>query len=151
MVSRRTIDDFLAQKTLAVVGVSRDGKTGFGNIVLKEMGAKGYTLLPVHPQAEAIQGRPCARSLAEVAPRVGGAVLVTPPASTSALVREAAAAGITRVWLQQGAESEDAVRFCEEHGLAVVHHECIMMFSEPTGFPHRLHRGVWWLLRKLPS
>ncbi len=151
MVSRRTIDDFLAQKTLAVVGVSRDGKKGFGNAVLKELGAKGYTLLPVHREAQTIQGRPCARSLAEVAPRVGGVVLVTPPDSTSALVREAAAAGITRVWMQQGAESEDAVRFCDEHGIAAVHHECILMFTEPAGFPHRLHRGIWWLLGKLPA
>ncbi len=151
MVSRKAIDDFLAQKTLAVVGVSRDGKKGFGNAVLKELGAKGYELLPVHPQADAVQGRKCARSLAEVAPRVGGVVLVTPPAATSTLVREAAAAGIRRVWIQQGAESDEAIRFCEEQGLTAVHHECILMFTEPTGFPHRLHRGIWWLLGKLPA
>lgn len=28
---------------------------------------------------------------------------------------------------------------------------CILMFAEPTGLGHRLHRWVWGLLGKLPS
>jgi predicted CoA-binding protein len=150
MVTRATIDDFLAQKTLALVGVSRDG-TGFGNAVRKELAAKGYTLLLVHPQADSVEGTRCARSVKEVADRVGGAILVTPPAVTGKLVREVADAGISRVWMQQGAESDEAVRFCEEHGVKVVHHQCILMFSEPAAFPHRLHRGLLRLFRRLPS
>ena len=31
------IDDFLAQRSLALLGVSRDGQTGFGNAVRKEL------------------------------------------------------------------------------------------------------------------
>lgn len=150
MVKRAAIDDFLAQKTLALVGISRDG-TGFGNAVRKELAAKGYTLLLVHPQADAIAGSTCARTLKEVADKVGGAILVTPPAVTGKLVREAAEAGISRVWMQQGAESDEAVRYCEEHGVKVVHRQCILMFSEPAAFPHRFHRGLLRLFRRLPS
>ncbi len=150
MVSRQTIDDFLAQKTLALVGISRDGKKGFGNAVRRELTAKGYTLLLVHPAATAIEGIPCARTVKEVADRVGGAILVTPPAVTSKLVREAADAGIRRVWIQQGAESDEAVRFCEQHGVAVVHHQCVLMYPESAAFPHRVHRGLLKLFRRLP-
>jgi len=150
MVKRATIDDFLAQKTLALVGVSRDGK-GFGNAVRKELAAKGYTLLLVHPEADAIEGTRCARSVRDVADRVGGVILVTPPAATAKLVREVAEAGIGRVWIQQGAESDEAIRYCEQHGVKVVHHQCVLMFSEPAAFPHRLHRGLLRLFGRLPS
>ena len=85
MIPRAVIDDFLAQRSLALVGVSASGR-GFGHVVLKELGAKGYTLHLVHPRAAEIAGRPCARSLAEVASQVGGVVLVTPPAETEKLV-----------------------------------------------------------------
>ncbi|NOY06371.1 MAG: CoA-binding protein, partial [Chlorobi bacterium] len=63
----------------------------------------------------------------------------------------AAENGIRRIWMQQGAESEEAIRFCEEHGINVVHGECIMMFMEDPAFMHRAHRWVWKLLGKLPS
>jgi predicted CoA-binding protein len=65
-------------------------------------------------------------------------------------VQEAAQAGIKRVWMQQGAESQEAIRFCEQNGMSTVHGECIMMFAEPLGF-HGIHRFVWRLLGKLPN
>jgi uncharacterized protein len=139
MVPRALIDDFLAQKSLALVGVSQSGQ-GFGNIVRKELSSKGYQLYLVHPRAEEIDGLPCATSLAEIAERVDGVILVTPPAHTDKLVQEAVAHGIRRVWMQQGAESDAAIRFCEEAGIAAIHHECILMFAEPAGFFHRAHR-----------
>jgi uncharacterized protein len=150
MVSRAVIDDFLAQKKLALVGVSRSG-TGFGNAVRKELSAKGYSVFLVHPEATSIEGQPCARSLKEVASQVTGVVLVTPPAETKKLVREAAESGIRRVWMQQGAESDEAVRFCEDHGVAVVHGHCILMFAEPTHWFHRIHRSLRGLFGRLPK
>jgi predicted CoA-binding protein len=150
MVPRTVIDDFLAQKSLAIVGVSRDGQ-GFGNAACAELAGKGYTLHIVHPEVEQIGGRPCAHSLREVADRVGGVVLVTPPAQTEKLVQEAAALGIRRVWMQQGAESEAAIRYCEEHGIAAVHHQCILMFAEPAAWFHRAHRWVRNISGELPQ
>lgn len=149
MVSRQVIDDLLSQKTLALVGASRNG-AGFGNAIRKELAGKGYTIMLVHPEAETIDGVPCARSLKDIAPKVGGVILVTPPASTSALVREAAEAGIRRIWMQQGAASPEAIQFCEQQGLAAVHGECILMFAEPATWLHRLHRGINKLVGKLP-
>jgi hypothetical protein len=143
MVSRATIDDFVAQRSLALVGVSRSGR-GFGNTVRKELGGKGYTLHLVHPEVDAVAGVPCVKRLQDLAGKVGGVILVTPPAQTLGLVREAAEAGITRVWMQQGAESAEAVRLAEEKSLHVVHGHCILMFSDPVGFPHSVHR---WLKR----
>ena len=142
-----TINAFLAQRTLAVVGVSRGGKK-FGNSVYHDLKNKGYRVFPVNPHAGSIAGERCFPDLLALPEHVGGAVLVIPPAETERIVRQAAEAGIKRVWIQQGAESEDALQFCESHGIDAVHGECIMMFSEPTKFPHKVHRWVRNLTRK---
>ncbi len=150
MTSRDVVSDFVAQRTLALVGMSRTrGK--FGNAAYKELAAKGYDILPVHPEAETLEGAPCWPSLAALPRKPDGLLVVVPPAQAEKVVAEAHAAGIPRVWLQQGAESPEAIRYCEEHGIRVVHHECILMFAEPAHWFHRAHRFVWRLLGKLPS
>jgi len=49
------IENFVQGKRLAVVGLSRSGKK-FGNMAYKELKERGYTLYPVHPQAQEIDG-----------------------------------------------------------------------------------------------
>jgi predicted CoA-binding protein len=146
---KAAIDDFLSQRTLAVVGVSRSGKK-FGNAASRELRTKGYRVVPVHPEAESIGGERCYPNLNELPEPVGGVLVVVPPAQTEQVVREADQAGIRRVWLQQGAESAAAIRYCLDQGISVVHGECILMFAAPTG-GHKLHHWLWKLLGKLPS
>jgi predicted CoA-binding protein len=130
--------------------VSRSGKK-FGNMILKNLSAKGYRMLPVHPEAATIDQFPASPSLAALPEKPGGVVVVVPPARALQVVREAHDAGITRVWLQQGASSPDALRFCEENGMSVVHDECLLMFAEPVGFFHGAHRWVWKVIGRLPT
>ena len=149
MTSKTAIDVFLAQEILALAGVSRSGKK-FGNTVLKDLSGKGYEILPVHPHAEEIAGVRCYPSLAELPAEPGGLVLVVPPPQTEHLVQEARKAGIGRVWMQPGAESDVAIRYCEEQGIDVVHGECIMMFAQPKG-THKAHRWLRGALGRLPT
>jgi len=149
MASRAAVQDFVAQRKLAVVGVSRKGGK-FGNMAFKELRSKGYRLFPVHPQAETIEGERCYPALNALPEPVDAVLVIVPPAETEKVVREAAAAGIKRVWMQQGAESPAAIKFCEENDLAAVHGECILMFAEPAAWFHRAHRWVWKMLGKLP-
>ncbi len=150
MTSREAVTDFLAQRTLALAGMSRGGR-GFGNVVHRELKAKGYTVYAVHPQADLIGGERCWPSLADLPGPVGGVVVSLPPGQAENVVREAHRAGIRRVWLSQGSESPEAIRFCEEHGMAVIARECILMFAEPAAWIHRVHRGLWRMLGKLPA
>jgi predicted CoA-binding protein len=150
MSNKVDVDDFLAQKTMAVVGVSRGGKK-FGNAVLKDLKAKGYRTFPINPHAESIEGERCYPNLAALPERPDGVVTIVPPASTEKVVKQAKAAGIKRIWLQQGSESEAAIRFCRDNGMAVIDGECILMFAEPAAFYHRFHRWVWKLLGRLPT
>jgi hypothetical protein len=85
-VPRAVIDDFLAQRSLALVGVSRDGKRASATPCARSSSGKGYTLHVVHPEADRIGDQPCAHTLADVAGEVGGVVLVTPPEQTLKLV-----------------------------------------------------------------
>jgi len=149
MTDRQSVDTFLAQRTLAIAGVSRGGKK-FGNSIMKELRGKGYTMHPVHPEAEEVDGVRCVQSLKDLPEGVGGLVLVVKPEQTEKLVREAHEAGISRVWMQQGAASDTAVAFCRDQGMDVVAGECILMFSEPVSGIHGFHRWLWKIFGKLP-
>ena len=149
MTTQASVEGFLAEEMLAIAGVSRSGK-GFGNSVLKDLTGKGYEMHPVHPEVDEVGGFRCYRSIADLPEEVGGLVLVVPPDQSEKLVRQAKDAGINRVWMQQGAESAEAIRYCEDKGIDAVHGECIMMFAKPTGV-HRFHRWLNGVFGKLPS
>lgn len=148
--SQSTIQEVLAQRTLALVGVSRSGKK-IGNGIYRELKGRGYKILAVHPQTATIEGDPCYPSLGALPEKVGAVVICVPPAQTEQVVVQAFEAGITNVWLQQGAESEAAIQFCESHGMTTVHGHCVLMFAEPVRSFHGFHRWLWKLVGKYPS
>src|SRR5260370_42494077 len=92
------IQDFLAQKRFAFVGVSRQPRD-FSRMLFREFRVRGYDVVPVHPSSDDIDGVSCARSLGAIDPQVEGVLLMTKPEVTSALLRECAQAGVKRVWL----------------------------------------------------
>ncbi len=144
------IKEFLAQRALAVVGVSRSGK-GFGIAAYRELKQKGYTVYPVHREAATIDGDPCYSSLGALPGPVGGVLVVTPPLESDQVVQDAIKAGIKRVWLQQGADSESAVKTCLDHGLSVIPGQCVLMFAEPAASFHKVHRFFVRVFGRLPA
>lgn len=150
MNTKQDIEGFLAQKTIAMAGVSRDPRS-FSASTMKELATKGYRIIPVNPNAESIAGEKCYPSLAKLPEKVGGVIVFTPPAHTEKVVREAAAAGITRIWIQQGAQSEAALAFCRQNDLPAVSGQCILMFAEPVASFHGFHRWIKKLFGGLPA
>ncbi len=148
MTTRAAVDAFLAEPALAIVGVSRSGKK-FGNYASKALREKGYRVYPVHPSAKTIDGVECYRRFDELPEEVGAVLVVVPPIEAATVVRDAAAAGVRHVWLQQGAESPDVIKVCRELGVEAVAGECILMFARPGGF-HKAHGWLWRLLGKSP-
>ncbi len=149
MPSRREIDDFLAQKRIAFVGVSRDPKQ-FANGVYRALKQRGYQLYPVNPHAEQLEGDRCYPAVSRLPESVEGVLVMVPPAAAEEVVRDCGEAGIRRVWLGNGAVSPEAVRYCRERDIAVVDGACPMMFAEPVGFGHRCHRFVLKISGSLP-
>jgi predicted CoA-binding protein len=135
-------NDFLAQRRIALVGVSRDPRD-LSRALFKELRARGYDVVPVHPTLASVDGVPCARRLQDVTPKVDGTLLMTPPEATDRVVFDCAETGIERVWIHRGAGrgavSQVAVSFCHDHGIAVVEGACPFMFLPRAGFVHRTH------------
>ena len=140
--TRHAIDDFLAQRRLAVVGASREPRH-FSRSILRD---RGYQVFPVNPQAREIDGLPCAPRVQALVPPVDGAVVMTPAAKGEDAVRDCIAGHVPRVWLYrgggEGAVSERAVALCREAGIVVVPGACPFIFLRGAGAGHRLHGGV---------
>jgi predicted CoA-binding protein len=151
MITKAMIDDFISQPSLAVVGVSRTKSEKFGNAAFKELKTKGYKLYLVHPSGEIIEGQQSYPSLKALPEKVGGVLVVVKPAQAEKVVHEAHEAGINRVWLQQGAESQAAIQYGQENGMSVIYGKCILMFAQPMRFFHKPHRWVMGLLGQLPK
>jgi predicted CoA-binding protein len=144
------IDDFIASKTLAVVGVSRSGRK-FGNTILTTLKAKGYRVVPVNRSTGTIAGEQCYPDLRSIPTPVDGVITVVPPAETVQVVRDAIAAGIRRVWMQQGSESEEAVQLCRENGILPIRGGCVLMYAAPVEGFHGFHRWLWRLFGRLQA
>jgi uncharacterized protein len=143
------ITKFLDQKTLAIVGVSRSEKK-FSNRLYKVLKSKGYQLFGINPNTDSIDGESCFSNIQSLPQQVNAVVIVVPPNQTEKVVKDAVAAGINHIWIQQGAESPGAIDFCKKNGINVIHNHCILMFAEPS-LPHKCHRYVWKALGKLPK
>ena len=124
MPDRRSIDDFLAQRHLAVVGVSRDPKQ-FANGVYRRLRAGGRVRYPVNAAERGRglwQGDPSYARLADVPDPVDGVLVMVPAEAAVGVVRDAIDRGIPRVWLHRGvgkgSASSDAVETCRAHGVS---------------------------------
>jgi predicted CoA-binding protein len=141
-LSLDSIQDFLAQRRIAMVGISREPGS-FSVQLFKELSRRGYDVVPVNPQTPNIQGRRCFAHVQDIEPPVEAALLMTSPEGTDAVVSDCAEAGIRRIWMYRaagrGAVSDQAVQFCREHGIRVVAGECPLMFLPQCGGIHRLH------------
>jgi hypothetical protein len=122
---------FLAGKTIALVGAT-DRREKWGWKILERLRARGFEVLPVHPTLAEVGGARAYPSLRELPRRPDGVSLVVPPSATEQAVRLARELGIGRVWMQPGAESDDAIEWCDANGLECVHHKCILVETEPS-------------------
>jgi predicted CoA-binding protein len=133
--------DCLAQKRIAIVGVTRD-KQGWGRTLYDEFKKRGYDTYAIN-LARALEGIQCYGSLRDLPQKPDGVLLVVPPNVTDQVVREVAELGIPRVWMHRGggvgAVSEAAIKFCREKNIAVVYGVCPFMYLQPQGFGHKLH------------
>jgi len=146
----QTVRDFLGHRSLALVGFSRSGRK-FSNNVYRELSGKGYRIFPINPAAQEVGGVKVHAGFKDLPEPVSAAVIMVPRSATPQVIREAAEAGVTSVWIQQGAESKEAVEVCQELKLSCVSGRCILMFAEPAIWLHRVHRGFLRFFGRLPA
>ena len=154
MTTRERIDDFLSQKRIAMVGVSRNWKD-FSRVLFRDLKKHGYDMVPVHPEADEIEELKCFSQLQDVSPPVDGVLLMTKPEVTDAVVKDCVGSGVRRIWMYRaagpGAVSQSAVDMCEEEGITVVPGYCPYMFLNNAGFIHKVHGFLFKLFGKYPQ
>ncbi len=119
------IAEFINQRVWAIVGASSDPEK-FGHKIFVALKGAGYTVYPVNPKGGEIAGDKVYPSLADLPVKPAVVDIVVHPAVAEEIARECAELGLRRVWLQPGAESQAAIRYCQENSIEVVHGDCAM-------------------------
>lgn len=144
--------DFLAQKRIAVAGVSRGGQDT-ANMLYKTLRGKGYQVFAVNPNAETVEGDPCFPSLQAIPDGVDGVLISTKPELVEGIVRDAKQAGVPRVWMHDntfipGSSSGAAAQYCRENGITVISAGCPLMYFD---FGHKCMKWMLGVMGRLPA
>jgi hypothetical protein len=147
------VQDFLAQKRIAVVGVSDRRETGC-NLAHRKFKEAGYTVYAVNPHLTAYDGAPCYPDLKSIPEKPEAVFILANPNVTETIVQQCVDLGIQRVWMHcligtkpglaagMTSVSATAVQMCHENGIAVIPGACPNQFLQPD-FGHALMRVMW--------
>ncbi len=121
------IKTFLASRVFALVGAS-DNPEKYGNIILKNMTAKGYSVLPVNPAKDSIEGIACHADIASLPGHVKFLNFVIPPQKAIKMMQSVKDRGIEIVWFQPGAYNDELIEECRRLDIKTIHDgSCIMV------------------------
>ena len=147
------VQDFLAQKIIAVVGVSDKRETG-ANRNYKTFKQRGYRVYAVNPRITVFDGAPCYPDLKSIPEKPDAVFMLTSPRVTEQVVQQCVDLGIKHVWMHclmgtkpglsagSTSVSPSAVEKCREHGIAVIPGSCPAQFLK-ADFGHSLMRRLW--------
>ena len=137
---------FLANKRVAVTGVSRTPKTHGSNTVYRRLRERGYYVFAVNPNAQEVEGDRCYQDLKSIPGGVDAVVIGTRPEIADDTMRECAALGIKHVWMHWGggasSVSAPATEYGRQHGITVIDGGCPLMFGPTADFGHKVMRVV---------
>jgi uncharacterized protein len=142
--------DFLAQKKIAVVGVSDQRDTGC-NLAYKKFKENGYQVYAVNPRISTYDGVTCYPDLKSIPEKPDAVFLLTSPKVTEQVVQQCVELGVKQVWMHcmlgtkpglaasMTSVSQQAVQTCRENGITVIPGSCPNQFLKPD-FGHTLMR-----------
>ncbi|NOH04189.1 MAG: CoA-binding protein [Chloroflexi bacterium] len=150
------VQDFLAQKKIAVVGVSDRRETGC-NLAYNKFKENGYEVFAVNPRLASFQGDACYADLKSLPSKPDAVFILTSPKVTDDIVRQCVDLGIKHVWMHcmmgtkpglaggMTSVSPSAVEMCKANGITVIPGACPNQYIKPDG-GHKMMRGLWKLL-----
>jgi predicted CoA-binding protein len=142
------VHDFLAQKRIAVAGVSRNKSDHpAGNLIYDRLKKTGHDVFAINPHLQTFDSDRCYPNLQSIPGGVDGVVIITRPEVTEQIVRDCSTAGVHRVWMHQSmgkgtSVSSKAVEYCREHDITVIAGACPMMYGADFG-----HTCMRWFLK----
>jgi predicted CoA-binding protein len=147
------VQDFLAQKKIAVVGVSDQRETGC-NLGYRKFKEAGYNVSAVNPRLTTFEGDPCYPDLKSIPEKPDAVFILANPKVTEQIVQQCVDLGIQRVWMHclmgtkpglaanMTSVSPDAVQMCRENGITVIPGSCPNQFLKPD-FGHTMMRIIF--------
>lgn len=146
--------EFLATKRIAVTGVSRTPARHGSNVVYQRLRQRGYTVFPVNPNAETVEGDVAYPDLTSIPDGVDAVVIGTRPERADATMAECATLGITHVWMHRsvdkGSVSASATELGRAHGITVIDGGCPLMFDPTADFAHKCMKAVLTMTGAVP-
>jgi uncharacterized protein len=146
--------EFLANKRVAVTGVSREPKGHGSNVVYKRLRERGYEVFAVNPNADEVEGDRCYHDLRSIPDGVEAVVIGTKPEVADETMRECAELGIKHVWMHRGpgtgSVSEAAADYGRLRSIAVIGGGCPCMFDPTADLGHKAMRVVFTLTGNVP-
>ena len=147
--------EFLANKRVAVTGVSRKPENHGSNVVYKRLRERGYEVFAVNPNADEVEGDPSYRDLHSIPGGVDAVVIGTRPEIADETMRECAELGIKHVWMHRGpgggSVSKSATAYGREQGITVIDGGCPCMFDPTADLGHKAMRFVFTLTGNVPK
>jgi predicted CoA-binding protein len=114
--------------TVAVVGAT-DNPAKYGSVIYRDLKRKGFTVWPVNPGRDTVDGDPAYAGLAELPETPTIINIVVPPHQTLRVLQAASELGYMNVWVQPGAEDPASLRYLQEQGFTYLANACIMVQS----------------------
>jgi len=146
--------EFLANKRIAVTGVSRTPENHGSNVVYKRLRERGYEVFAVNPNAAEVEGDKSYHDLASIPGGVDGVVVGTRPETAVATMQECVELGIDQVWMHrafgQGSVSDEATSLGRERGITVIDGGCPCMFDPTADTGHKVMKVMLGLTRNVP-
>lgn len=145
---------FLANRRIAVTGVSRTPEGHGSNIVYQRLRERGYDVVAVNPNADSVEGDPCYPSLAAVPGGVEAVVIGTSPEHAEQTMAECIELGIDQVWMHRsfgsGSVSEAATSLGRSNGVTVIDGGCPLMYGPTSDGGHRFMCRMLTLVGTVP-
>jgi predicted CoA-binding protein len=139
---KQAADEFLAQKRIAVTGVSRKPSDHGANTVFKRLRDRGYEVFAVNPNTDDVEGARSFHDLKSIPGGVDAVVIGTSPSHADGTMRECVELGIHHVWMHRGpgagSVSPTATAYGREHGVTVIDGGCPCMFGPTADFSHKI-------------
>ncbi|NCO39519.1 MAG: CoA-binding protein [Armatimonadetes bacterium CG_4_10_14_3_um_filter_66_18] len=105
--------------SIAIIGASTD-RSKYGNKAVRAWRQQGWTVYPIHPTAQEVEGLPAYASVGDVPYPIDKASFYVPPRIGLKALEGVAEKGIKEVYLNPGAESEDLIARCYELGVTPI-------------------------------
>ncbi|MFI5536930.1 CoA-binding protein [Nocardia sp. NPDC051900] len=138
---------FLANKRIAVTGVSRKPKEHGSNVVYKRLRDRGYEVFAVNPNTDEVEGERSYHDLKSIPGGVDAVVIATAPDKADSAMRECVELGIKHVWMHRsygvGSVSDTATDYGRGHGITVIDGGCPLMFEPTADLGHKVMRVVY--------